>query len=249
MNYWNWDVKDTLRLGQYMRDTKSTRSINLMAYLLHNIPYSTLYDDHLENVVRRLLINLDRFPRSLKVAADGTTPYDVDVHLAEALYGIDALILPGTRPSGIKLRYYFEHTGDPDPVGTPEREIADILDGLPDELSHFCTPFLPFYYNNQEYLSPARMNQHLTHLGAFTLFDIYTLGNIQDKYDTQKEEVIAARNDKILKFTTRTEPGLVLLNVDPKNGLKCSSNGTACEDGEEDDWCNLDQNGNCTIGS
>ncbi len=248
MNYWNWDVKDTLSGGSTMSDTIGTRSINLMAYLLHNLPYSTLYNDHIENVVHRLLINLDRFPNSLKVAADGSAN-DVGATLATELRTI-SLLLPSPcsgSPSGIKLRQYFEHQGAPHTSGV-RFEIADVLRNLPRELNHFCMPFLPIYDDSTRRVPESRMDTYLRNLGAFTLFDIYTLSNSTGRYPAQKAEVKAAKSDRILTFTDRTSPDLALTTTDPENDLKCNVTGDDC-DTSPGDWCNLDENGSCTIGS
>ncbi len=247
MNYWDWDVKDTLGGGRTMADTIGTRSINLMAYLLHNIPYLTLYDDHIENVVDRLLINLDRFPSSLLIAADGSTDNDLGADLAIELQKISDLIEPEYRPSGLRLRHYFEHQGAPDSTGL-YFDIAEILRNLPRKLDHFCMPFLPIYDDPNRHIPITRMNTYLKNLGAFTLFDIYTLSNATGKYQSQIDEVDSAKAIGILTFTDRTAPELVIKTKDPKNGYVCNS-GTACDPGDPNDWCNLDENGNCTIAS
>jgi len=242
---WCWDVKNTLTPP--MADNESIRSVNLMCFLLHNISYSELYDGPLENVVTRLWINLDRFPRDLQVDADGN-PYDVKTALEAVLQGIATRLSTPPIPSGLKLRHYFERRTPPAAPGDTMHDVADLLNNMPVQMRHFCRPFLAFYYDSNMHIEPRRMDEFIQILGPFTLWDFYTLSDSSGRYGAQKSEIQRAQNDRILLFTFDARPGLTITTTPPRNGKRCNSS-NRCENGALTDWCNEDENGHCTIGS
>lgn len=254
---WNWDVTATVKPP--MDSDLTTKSVNLMCYLLHNITYNQLYKGPLLDVIVRLRLNLRRLPKNLNRGAI-RRDFDLLTPLDKALKKIED-ILESRAPMYLQtfMQVHFRTTAAmyPDEISIVEI-LEELHTPLDDEFEVFCTPFLTM----QDEANPTSLpdsedlDDFFEKLGGLTLFDLYTLhepwvdngsgvkvpGRLAKAVRRAKDaNILQVRPFSIVKgeFTHKTPPA--------GNSLKCKD-GT-CSSADPMYWCNSDENGHCTINS
>lgn len=254
---WNWDVTTTVKPP--MDTDLTTKSVNLMCYLLHNITYNQLYKGPLLDVVLRLRLNLRRLPKNLNRGAISRN-FDLLTPLDRGLKDIEDIL--ESNPPIYLITFMQTHFRSDSASYPSEIRIVEILEGLhtplDDEFELFCTPFLPM----QDEANPTTLprvedlDDFFEKLGGFTLFDLYTLhepwvdngsgtkvpGRLAKAVRRAKDaRILQVRPFSIIKgeFNLQTPPA--------GNSLKCKNG--ICSPADPIYWCNSDENGHCTINS
>jgi len=238
------------------RDTKGTRSANLMCFLLQGLRYEDLYVKPFNNLetLRTLETNARNLPKDLWVDAEGNeAEYIRDAFLKDgssdpshdgAFIRLKRLLeqYPASQPP-IRLHELFWKTlgsgTDPATYDGACKKIVEILDSVHgferNDYSHFCVPFVGI---QKGHAAPCKEFQMLEFLHFFRSKNIKYFYTVIGS-DDEKEAIRRAKKAGILSEVRNNH------RAGSGNGMHCSNNVCVACDNEEH-FCNMveDSQGN-----
>lgn len=242
---WTFEIRNTVPDYPSADDTAEVEEvyhhINAMCFLLASIPYATVYGE--ARAFARELLN------TLRIVDPSKSNQPFDANLLQVMnHELQNVVAHGSSDR-VLMRTLYEAVAQP---GTPEHDIVGYYQAIQaaDTNSRLCIPFLHVQDGTKKPICSVAMDDHITRIGNYTLFDIYTKSK---RYFPELDRAVChgryigalGHGDGLMALSSYgddvrafTGPGI--------NNRTCSGNGCVTNAGT---WCNVDSAGNCTTGS
>jgi hypothetical protein len=234
---WTFDVRNTVRDYTGAENTgviKMTYDhINAMCFLLDGIPYSVVYGPA-QAFAGELLKKLTVGNPGVVTSLFGPSLLSVMQQQLQAVVAI-----PGS--DTVLMRVFYENTVFVDPAAAVLTCFRTMKTA--DTNAKLCMPFLSL----PKPIPPSDMTTHINAIGKYTLFDIYTKS--KKHYPDLAQAVVYGKSIGALgseQSLMTIQSGLEQRTIPGQNNRKCGGSGCVTN---QDTWCNIDSNGNCTTAS
>lgn len=240
---WTFEIRDTVPdyPQPYDQDADVQRTydhVNVMCFLLYDIPYRVVYGPakvfaqrllgrmHSDIAAARRLLGSSLFQSITDNLEHIRNKNGSELYLMRLLYQE----MPAGGSAGVDILQYFQN------IATAAQHNSISL----------CIPFLDIQ-SNGTFISEPDMTAHINEVGHFTLFDIFTKSKLdfpalRTAVENGKNIGALGRRGHLMQVQSYTDARI----IPPLNNRWC--NNYVCEY-HANAWCNADSNGNCTTGS